>query len=489
MRGILHVVSVAVAGLVGLIILPIVIAIADGERDLALQMILTGALIFFAACGVLAAISGFQRRLGRAEGYAALIIVWIMTPIVGAITFSTLTTQSFMDGWFEAVSALTTSGVTLLSRETEPRAILFWRAMMEWYGGFLTLVSIIHVLAPGGFGGLPGGDRRLLASSGDDFLGDLHALRQIAGQYLLITGLVFTALVIAGVDGSVAAMLGMVSVATGGFLPFEGALENHAGPAAQIVLAIGLGIGTVSVFWRRQLMRGPARFFRDNMEALIVAGIICILTLAYTSRLATVSGGRPDAAMFAEGLLAGVSLVATSGIESRPGVIALLPDVIVLVVVLAGAGIYSTTGGIKIYRIGAMAAHATRELNRLIYPSISGSMRFGSHILDEESLRAVWSAVILSLLVITVGAFFFTLEAADFEAGLALSIALFSNAGPVYEAVTPAIYSTDPSNDIWPAISELPLITKLAGIVIMTFGRLEVLIVFAVFNVRYWLTR
>jgi trk system potassium uptake protein TrkH len=56
-------------------------------------------------------------------------------------------------------------------------------------------------------------------------------------------------------------MLSMVAIATGGFLPFEGALEDHAGPMAQLVLSIGLMIGTISVFWRRRLLRTPAQFF------------------------------------------------------------------------------------------------------------------------------------------------------------------------------------------------------------------------------------
>lgn len=489
MRGILHLLSLSVTGLASLIVLPVLIAVADGERDLALRMILSGSLIFFAACCVLVALSGFTRPLGRAEGYTALIAVWLATPVAGAISLASLTDAGFIDSWFEAVSALTTSGVTLLARDSLPRSVLFWRSMMEWYGGFLTLVSIIHVLAPGGFGGLPGGDRRLLLSSSGHSLSELGPLREIFSQYVLLTLILFAALMPAGVDGMTAAMLAMIGMATGGFLPFEGALEDHAGPAAQIILGCGLAIGTVSIFWRRQLLRGPGSFLRDNLEALIVAVVVVALTVAYAARLAAVSGGPANPSMFAEAFLAGVSLVSTSGIESRPGVIALMPDMIVLTVVLVGAGIYSTTGGLKIYRLGAMGAHAVRELNRLIYPSISGSLYFGTYRLDEDSLRAVWSAVVLSLLVVIAGAFFFTLEAADFEAGMALSVALFSNAGPVYEAVTPVIYTAEPGNDVWPRIAELPVVTKLAGIAIMTLGRLEVLVVFAVLNPRFWLTR
>ena len=58
MLGILHVLAVAVAGLFALIVPSVLFAIADGMRDLALSMLLVGALGVFAALMVLGSISG-----------------------------------------------------------------------------------------------------------------------------------------------------------------------------------------------------------------------------------------------------------------------------------------------------------------------------------------------------------------------------------------------------------------------------------------------
>jgi trk system potassium uptake protein TrkH len=487
--GILHVLAVSVGAMFALIVPSVLFAIADSERDLAFSMLLVGALGVFASLMVLGSIAGFGRRLGRAQGYLALVGVWVMLPVAAAISFRTLTGLDWMDSWFEAVSAITTSGVTLLPRETAPRAILFWRASLEWYGGFLTLVSIIHVLAPGGFGGLPGGDRRLITGHASDMTVDLTSFRGVLSQYALITLFIFIALMLAGVSGPFAAMMSMIVIATGGFLPFEGALETEAGTAAQLVLALGLTLGTVSVFWRQRLFRTPRNLLRGNPEVLIVAAVILVVALLFAARLSAVSGGNDLMPIFVESLLAATSLVATSGIESRPGVIALWPEVMILLVVLVGGGIYSTTGGFKIFRISAMAVHSTRELNRLIYPSSVSSLRFGRYLIDETSMRAIWTYFALSLLVIAFSALIFTFTATDFEAGVTVAIALFSNAGPVYEALTPPVFTTEPVNGIWPSLTAMPASAKLAGLVLMTLGRLEVMVVFAVLNVRYWLTR
>ena len=187
--------------------------------------------------------------------------------------------------------------------------------------------------------------------------------------------------------------------------------------------------------------------------AAIALGILLIAIL-YATRLSAVSGGADLGPIFAESLLASTSLVATSGIESRPGVIALWPDIIVLMIVLIGGGIYSTTGGFKIYRIAAMAMHSGRELNRLIYPSSVTNLRFGAQVIDETSMRAIWTYFALSLLVIAFAAMAFTLTATDFEAGITMAIAFFANAAPVYEALVPPSFATDPANQVWPQLLE-----------------------------------
>ncbi|WP_339764377.1 potassium transporter TrkG [uncultured Hoeflea sp.] len=489
MLGILHVLAVAVAGLFALIVPAVLFAIADGMRDLALSMLLVGSLGVFAALMVLGAISGFQRRLGRASGYVALVAMWVLVPMIAAVSFKTLAGLSWIDAWFEAVSALTTSGATLLSRETAPQAILFWRTSIEWYGGFLTLLSIIHVLAPSGFGGLPAGDRRIITGNASNMTIDLGEFRQVFGQYILITFVIFIGLMLAGVDGPYSAMLSMVVIATGGFLPFEGALENHAGPMAQLVLSSGLLLGTISVFWRRRLLRTPKQFLTGNPEIVLVFVVVLLVAMLYAARLSAVSGGSALGPIFIESLLASSSLVATSGIESRPGVIALWPDLVVLMIVLVGGGIYSTTGGFKIYRIVAMAVHSARELNQLIYPSSVTNLRFGRQIIDEKSMQAIWTYFSLSLLIVAFGAMALTLETTDFEGGITMAIAFFSNAGPVYEALIPPSYVTDPANQLWPQFQAMPVSAKITAVVIMTLGRMEVMIVFAVLNVRYWMSR
>ena len=488
MVGLLFLITLAAAGLFALFVPAILVAIANSESVLASEMALMAAIGAFLTLATLTAITDQPRKTERAHVYLALVCVWVTTPLFGAVSLVVLADVPFMPAWFEAVGALTTSGASVLPKDTAPRALLFWRATLEWYGGFLTLASIVFVLAPAGFGGLQGSGRNLMAGSADDGLFRVQSYRLLLLQYCLITAFVLFGLIIFGVRPLDAVMLSMVSAATGGFLPFSGPLETHIAPGAVLVLGIGLLVGTLSVFWRRQLLRRPNRIFQNNLEAQILLALIAVLTIAYATRIAEVSGG--DVAdnllpALREGFFTASSLVATSGIETRPGIIALLPNILVLAVIFVGAGVYSTSGGVKIFRIGAMWIYAIAELNRLVYPNSVDRLKFGDAPLRREAMQAIWTYFIIAVLVIGAGALLIALTATGFEAAIVLAVSLFSNASPVYDALRPLTPESD-----WPALSALPgHVGYLIGILIMSIGRLEVLVVVAVLNIKYWYNR
>ena len=59
------------------------------------------------------------------------------------------------------------------------------------------------------------------------------------------------------------------------------------------------------------------------------------------------------------------------------------------------------------------------------------------------------------------------------------SIAAFANMGPLYATAA----STDA---LWPAVGEFTVLSKLVMIVAMIFGRVEVFVFLAIFNIADW---
>ena len=79
------------------------------------------------------------------QGNEALVITglaFVLSPLLMAYPFTAFG-MSYVDAYFEAVSGVTTTGLsTLAAMQDTPHTFLFSRAWMQWYGG---LGIVVHV--------------------------------------------------------------------------------------------------------------------------------------------------------------------------------------------------------------------------------------------------------------------------------------------------------------------------------------------------------
>lgn len=461
------------------------VAFAAGEWVIGQKMVLQAVFGGSVASLVMAAGIGKTGVLSRYDSFFAIVSLWIFTPLVAAWVLIWIGDMALLDALFEAVGGLTTSGATVFTeRAALPVSLLFWRVELEWLGGYLTLMGIIEVLAPAGLGGRPQTKTVYQRTFMVGVPARYGRMVRVFLQYCTATFVIGLLMILTGSDFGDAAMLSMIAVATGGFVPFDGAILDRVGLASTAILALGLCVGATSVFWRSTMIRSPRRLIQLNPETLWAFGIIGALSVFFASRLATVSGTNwaliPSALI--EGVFAAASLVSTSGLQSREGIFTLAPEIVVLFTVYIGASIHSTGGGIKLYRLGAMAMQASHELERLIYPSSVSPLKIGGLPIAPSSMRAVWVYVFLLLGVTAAGTAFASIGLGSFDISFAYTVALVSNAAPVYEALAPV-------GGQWPVHGEIPPLAQIAGIGLMLLGRLEILAVFAVFNFKYWIER
>ena len=71
------------------------------------------------------------------EGFAVVGLIWLALSLFGALPFwFSGEFASYIDCFFEIVSAFTTTGASILTAvEPLPRGILFWRSFSSWVGG------------------------------------------------------------------------------------------------------------------------------------------------------------------------------------------------------------------------------------------------------------------------------------------------------------------------------------------------------------------
>jgi trk system potassium uptake protein TrkH len=424
-----------------------------------------------------------------------MVVVWLTMSLVGTTPFMLVTGMPFGQALFESVSGLTTSPARRRSpvREALPQSILFWRLQLEWIGGFLTLASLFLVLSPLAIGGLP---RRAMASEwradmSEERDGGVEHLKRympLLVAYGGVSVMVFLAYIASGADSLGAAHLTMTSISTGGFNPNDTELEAHYGFATLTVMAFVLAVAATSLFWQRYDLINPFRVIWRNREAWWVILLIATLTLLYLVAFGAVGALRtPSGAgtVIIESFFAAASVISTSGHEIRPGVIALLPEILVFSIAFLSAAVFSTASGLKVHRLGAMLVQSLRELNLLIYPSSITPTRIAQADYDERVIVETWPVLVLALSVLAIGVFAIAGGQGTFEAAMLSAMALLLNAGPLYEAYVPAAATPD----MWPDYRDFTSFERYVGCAIMLLGRLEFIAVFAVLNLKYWLSR
>ncbi|TCD13148.1 potassium transporter TrkG [Oricola cellulosilytica] len=493
MRTVILLLAFASAMFLASLVAPILIGLAYGETEQVVRLTVIGSVGVFIAGVCIAATMGYRHGLTHTRLILTMVLVWLGMTILGAIPLSVAGEMPFGAAYFESVSGLTTTGASVLSgRESLPRAILFWRLQLEWIGGFLTLATLFLVLSPMAIGGVP---RRTSAAewqmelTGDRDAGMEHLKRYfpLLTYYCAASVLVYFAFVASGADSLDSAYLTMTGISTGGFNPYETEFEARYGRATLVVMACVLAVSATSLLWQRYELSNPFRRVMQNREAWWVFLFIAILTGCYIVAFGSVSGARSwlTTTSITDSFLAAASVISTSGHEPRPGVIELLPEVFVFSLAFVGAGVFSTASGLKVHRLGAMLVQCYRELSLLIYPSSVIPTRIAKARYDERIIIESWPVLVLLLAVMAVALFALSGGAGGFEASMLSAMALLLNAGPLYEAYAPVAAT----GETWPSFREFTAFEQGVSCVIMILGRLEFVAVFAILNLKYWVSR
>jgi len=468
---------------------------------------------FFYSAVLLGTVSGFAaiathgrpvRRQGRTH-LITLLATYLVIPVVLAVpVVEAVRDTSFMNAWFEMVSALTTTGATVFEDpERLGRSVHLWRALVGWLGGFLAWVTAIAIMAPLNLGGFEvlnpapvGGGNRVFGTTASALPGDtpsaaerlMHFTTRLLPVYTGLTAVLWVALTVLGETPFVAFCHAMSTMATSGISPVGG-LSGASG-----VIGEGLVFLFLLFALSRQTFTTDAR--GDDTEALrtdpefrlgllIVLVVPVLIFLHHWVGVLDLPEGaeRPGGlAAFWGGLFTTMSFLTTAGFESAYWDAAQLwsgletPGLMLLGLSIFGGGVATTAGGVKLLRVYALYRHGQRELDKLVFPnSVAGAGVRDRHFRRQGAYVAWVFFMLFAMSIAMVMAMlgFFHLS---FEEVTVLTVAALSTTGPLASvaADTPLSYAALPAGA--KAI--------LAGT--MVLGRLEMLVIVALINPLNW---
>ncbi len=460
-------------------------------------MLVPGTLDFFAASGnadaftesaaitagvgmlvAFAARNGLGREFDIRQAYLLTLGAWVCMPLFGALPFvNGAPGLSFTDAYFEAVSGITTTGATVIvGLDKLPPGMNLWRGMMNSIGGLgIAFVAMIFlpVMRVGGM--------QFFKVQGYDTFGKLLprasdiALSLLAVYAALTVACIVTYRMI-GMSLLDAVVMGMASIATGGFAPTDLSFSKYPGGAAEYAGSLFMVLGALPYVRYVQMVSGTsAALWHDKQVQALLRWIVYAVALVVIWRLAT-----SDAAFeptLREAMFNIISVFTGTGFFSGTfsawGSFGLI---VAFIVGMIGACSGSSSGALSVFRVQIMLSAIGTQIRQIHSPNQIIPVRYDGRRVDAPTMNALMffaTAYILALGVLSVA---MTLTGVDMESAL---FAVWCSIGNIGYGVGPAIAPTG-------TFVDFPLTAKWILIFTMLLGRVALLALFVVLVPNFW---
>lgn len=384
---------------------------------------------------------------------------------------------SFTNAVFESVSAITTTGSTVLSRIDQlSDGLKLWRGIMQWLGGIGIIVMGIAILPFLKVGGM-----RLFHTESSDWSDKIMPrtggiAKATLSVYVGFTTLAMLSYWLGGMKPLDAVVHGMTSLATGGFANSDASFGAYAEQpqllwlgslfmlmgALPFVLYIRVLRGARMALWRDQQVHG----------LLILLTTVCLLLTLWRMWL-----GTPPFEAVTHVVFNVVSVVTTTGYASDDYTLwGPMATVAFFYLTFVGGCSGSTAGGMKIFRFQVAMLLLVSQLRFLNHSSGVFVSRYNGQTLTDEVTRGVVAFSFFFFLTIAGLALGLSLMGLDILTALSGAATAVANVGPGLGDII------GPSGNF----ASLPDAAKWLLSIGMLMGRLEILTVLVLLTPMFW---
>ena len=421
-----------------------------------------------------------QRDLNVRDGFLMVVLVWTVLPAFAALPFMLQLGISHTDAYFEAMSALTTTGATVLSGlDGLPMSINLWRHQLVWIGAMGLIVLAIAILPLLGIGG-----RQMFKAETPGPMKDAKLTPRIAstakglwGVYVGVTVLCILAYHWVGMSWFDAVCHGFSTMGLGGFSTHDASYGYFDSPAIEAVaivfmLIAGMNFGTLFL----AVARGSLQPYMHDPEARWFL-LVCAVSVLGIAVFLWVQAVYPTFLLaFRHAAFNVISIATTTGYASVDyAQWPLFAPLWMLFLCSFATSAGSTGGGIKMARALLLYKQVYREILRAMHPSAVYSIRIGGVMAPQSILFAVLafgfmymvSLVSLTLLLVFTGL--------DVITAFTAIVASVNNTGPGLGEVGPSTtFAVLNDFQTWVCIFA------------MLLGRLEIFTLLVVLTPAFW---
>ncbi len=417
-----------------------------------------------------------DKKLNLQQAFLLTALSWLSIAIFGSLPliFSEVN-FSFTNAFFESMSGITTTGSTIIPNlEEMPKAILLWRAILQWLGGIGIIVMAITLMPIMNVGGM----QLFKISNSDSSEKILPKSKEIALRLIYIysglTTLCAISYKILGMNTFDSITHSMTTIATGGFSNYNESIGFFNSFSIEISAMIFIILGSLPFIAYIKFLNGNRRIFFSDIQIRTFLKIILISILILSIYLFLDKSSELN---FRTVLFNVISILTGTGyVNAQFDNWGGFPLIIFIGLMFIGGCAGSTTCGIKIFRFQILYSFVLNQLKKIIYPKGIFVLKYNQSPVDDKFTASIISFIYMYLVIFFAITALLSLTGLDFITSISGAATSISNVGP-------GLGSTIGPNGNF---SSLPDVSKWILSFGMILGRLELFAILVLFLPSFW---
>jgi trk system potassium uptake protein TrkH len=458
------------------ILLPALVSFFEG--DVVWKPLLCSALATQLLGGIMSTIQRENHRVGVREGFAIVGFSWILASLLGALPyFFSGILPNYVDGVFETVSGLTTTGASVISDLTiVPNGIPLWRSLTHWLGGMGIIVLFIAFLPEIGAGAIHMFRAEVPGPAADRVVPRLRDTAiALWGIYTILTIAQIMLLLLAGMPLFDSINHTFATMATGGFSTKNNSVLFFDSLAIELIIVLfmtiaGGNFGLYFLVWKKGF-----RVLLHDLEFKVYLAIMGGATIAMAANLIW-AANQPVGQSVRDSLFTASSIMTTTGFvtadfDQWPP----FSKFVLLILMFVGGCAGSTAGAIKVVRLILLGKQSWTELKRDLHPKMVFSVKIDGKPVAQNILQVTGQFFFVYICTFVLGVLLVSADGINAWDAIGAVAATLGNVGPGFGVVGPTT--------TYYALSDF---VKIVLSLCMLLGRLELFTLLIFLRPEFW---
>ena len=419
-----------------------------------------------------------DKKLSLQNAFLLTALSWLSIAVFSSLPFifSNLN-LSITDSFFESMSGITTTGSTIITDlNSSPKAILLWRALLQWLGGIGIIVMAITLMPIMNVGGM----QLFKVSSSDASEKILPKTKEITLRliliYLILTFLCSFFYNICGMKFFDSLTHSMTTIATGGFSNYNESIGYFNNIKIEIIAMIFIILGSIPFISYIKFLSGKKNIFYTDTQIKSFIKIIFYSIVILFFYLTIFNKSFSDVSLRSISFNVISILTGTGYVTQNFDDWGSFPLIYFLILMFIGGCAGSTTCGIKIFRVQILYLFLKNQLKKIIYPRGIFIIKYDNNNVNEKFMASIIAFIYLYIIIFFIITAMLSLSGLDFTTSISGAATSISNVGPGLGELI------GPNGNF----SQLPDFSKWVLSFGMILGRLELFAILVLFLPSFW---